>query len=363
MDLQDFLVRRDDLSQVRWEVAQTRDTTAEPLDEGAALLRVDRFSMSANNITYGLMGDAMQYWSFFPAPAGWGRIPVWGYANVVASRVPELREGERVYGYLPISAYLRVQPVRIRPGSFSDGSAHRSALPATYQRYEVVAPSDPAQEDLVALLRPLFGTGFLIDSWLAGQKQFGARQILLASASSKTALATAFMLSRRAGRDFTIVALTSEHNRAFCQRVGYYDRVVEYGQIESLGADVPSMLIDMAGNRDVLSRVHQHYAATLRHSTLVGLTHRGISLAEPGVALPGPQPEFFFAPTQVEAEVKAHGQEGFAARVGEAMRAFFGSARSWLEIEHGQGPAAIEAAYRKILDGKLEAHRGVILSP
>jgi Protein of unknown function (DUF2855) len=226
-----------------------------------------------------------------------------------------------------------------------------------------VAPSEPAQEDLIALLRPLFGTGFLIDSWLAEREQFGARQILVASASSKTALGTAFMLSRRPGRDFEVVALTSAGNRSFCERVGYYDRVVEYGQISSLDKDVPSMLVDMAGNRDVLAAVHRHYADALRHSTLVGLTHRALSLTEPGEPLPGPKPEFFFAPAHVETGVKAHGPENFAKRVGDGLNAFIASSRDWLEIEHGQGPAAIESAYRRILDGKLEPHRGVILSP
>ena len=361
MDPRDFLVRRDDLSSVRWDAAQT--TADQPLEEGAALLRVDRFSLSSNNITYGVLGDAMHYWSFFPAPAGWGRIPVWGYAEVVASRAGDLREGERVFGYLPISTYLRVQPARIDARGFSDASPHRSALPATYQRYDRVPPGDPALEDLRALLRPLFGTGFLIDSWLSECKQFGARQILLGSASSKTALATAFMLSRRPERDFAVIALTSARNRAFCERVGYYDRVVEYTQIESLPADLPSMLIDMAGDRDMLTRVHRHYAGNLRHSCLVGLTHRELSLTTPIEELPGPKPELFFAPAHAEAGIKAHGPEGFGKRVGKAQQAFFESTRSWLQLEHGQGPAAIEAAYRKIYEGMLEPQQGVILSP
>jgi hypothetical protein len=360
MDPRDFLVRKADLSEVRWDPAQI--TADQPLEDGAALLRVERFSLSSNNVTYGLLGDAMHYWNFFPAPVGWGRIPVWGYASVVESRVPELRGGDRVFGYLPISNYLRVKPASFNPHGFSDASEHRRALPAAYQRYDRVLPSPPGQEDLLALLRPLFGTGFLIDAWLGEREQFGARQILVSSASSKTALATAFMLSRRPDRAFEIIGLTSPRNRAFCERVGYYDRVVEYGQIESMAADVPSVLIDMAGDRDVLSAVHRHYAGALRHSALVGLTHRTVSLSEPQSLL-GPKPELFFAPTHVEAAIKAHGPDGFAKLVGEAQRAFLGSTQSWLEIEHGQGPEAIESAYRRVLDGKLEPHRGIILSP
>ncbi|HKP57410.1 MAG TPA: DUF2855 family protein, partial [Polyangiales bacterium] len=334
-----------------------------PLDDGAVLLRVDRFSLTANNITYAMMGDAMQYWGFFPAPAGWGRIPVWGYANVVASRCPDLREGERVFGYLPISTYAVMQPAAITALAFTDASPHRRALPATYQRYARVKPSDATEEDLHALMRPLFGTGFLIDAWLAERERFGAKQILLGSASSKTALATAFMLSRRQGRDFEVVALTSARNRAFCEKVGYYDRVIDYSQIQSLAANVPSMLVDMSGNREVLTTVHRHFAGNLRQSTLVGLTHRDPAVAQPAPDLPGPTPEFFFAPTHLEAGVKAHGPDGFAKLVGQALQAFLTSARAWIQIEHGSGPEAIESAYRRVLDGKLDPDRGIILSP
>ena len=56
MDARDFLIRRDDLSQVRWEPGLTRADAA--IEQGEALLRIDRFSLTANNITYAVMGDA-----------------------------------------------------------------------------------------------------------------------------------------------------------------------------------------------------------------------------------------------------------------------------------------------------------------
>src|SRR3712207_7802692 len=50
------------------------------------LFRSDRFGLTANNVTYAVMGDAIGYWSLFPASEdGWGRVPVWGYGDVVAS--------------------------------------------------------------------------------------------------------------------------------------------------------------------------------------------------------------------------------------------------------------------------------------
>lgn len=95
----DFVVARDDLRLTRFAPAQQPDNSE--LRRGEVLLQIERFGFSANNITYATLGEAMRYWQFFPAPAGWGRVPVWGYAAVAASAHDELEVGERVFGYLP----------------------------------------------------------------------------------------------------------------------------------------------------------------------------------------------------------------------------------------------------------------------
>ena len=94
------------------------------LTEGTALLRVDQFAVTANNVTYAAFGDMMSYWNFFPTgDDGWGIVPVWGFADVVESRCDGVREGERVYGYFPMSTHLVVEPHRVSATAFSDGSA------------------------------------------------------------------------------------------------------------------------------------------------------------------------------------------------------------------------------------------------
>ena len=76
----DFLVKRDDLRQCSIVESPTPE-----IGPGEALLRVVTFGMTANNVTYGVFGEAMSYWDFFPAAQGWGRIPVWGFAEVERS--------------------------------------------------------------------------------------------------------------------------------------------------------------------------------------------------------------------------------------------------------------------------------------
>src|SRR3954471_3501597 len=120
----DFLIKRDDLRQCR--VAESEPP---PPAAGEALLRISTFGLTANNITYAVMGEAMSYWDFFPAEDGWGRVPMWGFGEVEASEADGVEVGTRVYGYLPPSSQLLVRPKSANGNGFVDGSPHRAALP------------------------------------------------------------------------------------------------------------------------------------------------------------------------------------------------------------------------------------------
>ena len=114
----DFLIRRDDLRSTRFESAPgVHDVELGP---GQVLLAVDKFGFSANNITYAAFGETMRYWDFFPGPEGWGRLPVWGFADVVRSNVDGIQKGERIFGYLPLSTHLVIQPDSIKDAGFVD---------------------------------------------------------------------------------------------------------------------------------------------------------------------------------------------------------------------------------------------------
>ena len=97
----DFLVAKTDLRRT-----ELREVEPPPLADGEARLAIERFALTANNITYAVFGEAMRYWDFFPGPEGWGRIPVWGHARVEASNHPDLAVGQRFYGYYPMSTHL-----------------------------------------------------------------------------------------------------------------------------------------------------------------------------------------------------------------------------------------------------------------
>jgi len=182
---QRFLVDRSQLRETRVD-ADVPDATR-ALAPGEARLAVGPFALTANNVSYAQTGDTLGYWSFFPAPAGWGCIPVWGFADVVESRAEGVSVGERLYGYLPMATHLVIQPTRVSAGTIVDGAAHRKDLPAVYNQLLRCAADpgySPEREGVQALLKPLFATAFLIDDFFAEVDFFGAGQVLLSRGSS-----------------------------------------------------------------------------------------------------------------------------------------------------------------------------------
>jgi hypothetical protein len=349
-----------DLEVVRADLRRTR-VVERPVPEpapGEALLRVERFGLSANNVTYAVIGDALGYWSFFPADEPWGRIPVWGFGEVVAGDA--LEHGTRVFGYLPMSTHLMVTPDRVDEGGFVDAAPHRAALPRAYNAYRRTDTDpgyDPEREDEQILLRPLFFLSFLLDDFLATHALFGAETVVLSSASSKTALGIAFLV---AGRGVDVVALTSPRNVEFVEGVGVYERVVTYDDVGALG-DRPAVFADMAGNADVRRAVHEHYGDALRHSALVGATHQEPG-AQPDPGLPGPAPAFFFAPEQLRLRTREWGPAGVDERMGAAWRAFVDWCDGWLRIERGAGLDAVTRAYLAVVDGDVRPETGHVVT-
>jgi NADPH:quinone reductase-like Zn-dependent oxidoreductase len=352
----DFLIARDDLHNCRFE-----DAPAPEPGPGEALLRVDAFGLTSNNITYAMFGEAMSYWDFFPAPEGWGRVPVWGFAEVLASEVPELEAGARVFGYLPPSRELLVAPAHVSAHGFIDSSAHRAALPPAYNRY-ARTDADPLyeaeHEDEQMLLRPLFLTSYLIDDFLQDGDFFGAETIVLSSASSKTASALAFQLSLREG--VLVVGLTSSRSAEFARTLGVYDHVLAYDQLESLPTG-RAVYVDMAGDAELRAAVHGHYGEQLAHSAVVGATHHD-RMGQVPDALPGPRPTFFFAPDRVTKRAADWGADGLQQRMADAWHPYVAWVGGWLQVDHGHGADALQSAYLNLLDGRIDPARADVLS-
>ncbi len=356
MPMSDFLVKRNELRECR-----IADSEPPELEPGQALLRVDTFGLTANNITYAVMGEAMSYWDFFPAEDGWGRVPMWGFAEVERSEAEGVEAGTRVYGYLPPSSHLVVTPTAVDERGFTDGSAHRAVLPSAYQRY-LASDADPFYradtEAIQMLLRPLFFTSFLIDDQLADEGLTTRGPVLISSASAKTAIAAAFLLAERGGVE--VVGLTSARNAEFVEGLGIYGRTVTYDAIDSLERG-PATFVDIAGDGSLRHAVHSHFGDELAHSMVVGATHwEGL---EPGEGeLPGPAPAFFFAPDRVVKRSSDWGRVGLESAVAGAWHPFCEWTGGWLDVIRGEGFDAVRSAYLDVLEGDVRPKSAHVLS-
>src|SRR3954464_13351018 len=244
MQATEFVVARNDLQQCK--VIETQLPDAAALPDEALLVKVTRFAFTANNITYAVLGDRLKYWQLFPAPEGFGNVPVWGLGEVIASKHSAISVGETLFGYFPMATHLVIEAADVSKRTLRDPAAHRQGVAPVYNAYTRVS-GDPAfagkQGNYQALLRPLFMLSFLVDDFLAENEFYGARSVLLSSASSKTAFGLAHLL-HTLRKQVRVIGLTSAANTDFVKSLGCYDDVVTYDHVTSLPSDSPVAFVD-----------------------------------------------------------------------------------------------------------------------
>jgi hypothetical protein len=328
-------------------------------DDGQAVLRADRVGMTANNVTYAVLGESFRYWDFFPATdPSWGRVPLWGFCEVVASRAEGVDVGQRLYGYLPTASHLLVQPQRADARGFSDATAHRASLPSPYNAYALTTGDpayDPAREDLQVLYRPLFFTSFVLADFLVDGGTAGARTVVLSSASSKTAYGAAFLLQSAGVRT---VGLTSAGNVAFTQSLGCYDQVLPYDEVPALPEE-PTAYVDCAGSTPLRQALHDHLGGALVLDLVVGVTHQDSS---PAGRLAGARPSVFFAPDQMRKRTEDWGRAGLDDRFAQAWRSFVPAVEKWVDVQVGIGPQALREVWVEVLSGRSAPRTGHVVS-
>jgi hypothetical protein len=359
MNLTAFVVARDDLKQSQFIESELPDSPRLP-DE-ALLVKVDRFAFTANNITYAVLGDQLKYWSLFPAPHGFGNIPVWGFGEVIASNHPMIAIGERLFGYFPMATHVVMEAADVSKRGLRDAAAHRQGVAPVYNAYARVS-GDAAyagrQGDQQALLRPLFMLSFLVDDFLAENEFFGATSVILSSASSKTAFGLAHLLHRRDG--IRVIGLTSAANADYVASLGCYHEIVTYDRVSTMPNEGPVAFVDMAGNSELRARLHQHFGDGMKYSGRIGLTHRASSSDEP--PLPGAKPTWFFAPDQIRKRAKEWGPGGIEKRLSAAWAGFAPNLEKWLTIVDSRGCDAVQRVYLDTLSGRIPPDQGHMLS-
>jgi len=337
------------------------------LDNGEVMIAIDRVALTANSVSYALAGRSglMRFLDVFPAPEGEGRIPCWGYGEVVFSKHPEVNVGDRVYGFFPVSSHIIVSATAVTAAQFTDGQECRKVIAPFYSEYQYTRAQpgyNPELDSLVALFQPLFMTSFLLENYLIDHDFYGADQIVVTSASSKTAMGFGYLLKKNHSRHCTSVGLTSPGNLAFVKSLNCFDQVLSYEEIEQIDANASIALFDVAGNADVQRKVHSRMGEKILYSGGVGKTHWDNQTSQSSNTMPGPAPVFWSGPDQLMKMRSELGEAGFMTTAQISMQDFLATAMTWIKLDVTTGDEDVKNRFISFLDGGVGADEGCILS-
>jgi hypothetical protein len=368
--MSEFQTYKKDLTRSRLVETDKAEALAN-LKTGDVLVEIERFAFTANNVTYGAAGDTIGYWKFFPATANesgdWGCLPVWGFADITASKVDGLALGERIYGYFPPADFLVMSPIKVSPLRFMDGAAHRAELPAVYNNYLLMsgeANYDASTDNVRALLNPLHVTSFCLCDALQSEAYHGASQVVILSASSKTAIGLAQGLADEKSSP-RVIGVTSTTNREFVSSLGCYDEIIGYDQLMDIDDSRATVMVDMAGNRAVLGALHEALGDNMLSCISVGMTHwETLADNDPLAAKINRQrSSFFFAPAHIQKRVGDWGQDGFSQRAAAFMQTRMEQSAGWMRVETVADFEAFAKIYADVVVGVMNPNEGLIVLP
>lgn len=337
------------------------ETSAQSLSGDQIRVKLDKFGLTSNNVSYAVSGDMIGYWNYYPADDPWGKVPVWGIGEVIESGLDEFAVGERLYGFFPMATEVILTPGRVRPGSFMDVTSHRSELPALYNQYSRTQADPEFLQKMEAercLLFPLFITSFVLYDYLVDNDYFGADQVVIGSVSSKTGFGLAELLKKDGAKK--VIGMTSAGNVAFVESLGCCDQVLIYGDEGDIDTSFRAAYVDMSGNAKLTETLHTLLGDNMVESCMVGATHwekRGGTKD-----LPGAKPTFFFAPGQI-AKRDAEWGPGVLWNKGNAAGAEIAKKISdKMSIEVVVGAEAAADVWNAMLDNEVSPSRGLLVS-
>ena len=356
---------KNDLSKTR--IVQTKNPEIEAEEISVS---IESFAFTSNNVTYGVAGNTIGYWQFFKtiedANNEWGCIPVWGFAKIIKSNVDELIVGERLFGYFPPGDILNLKPIKVTNQGFADGKEHRKDLPAVYNNYLRLsgdANYDSSIDNIRSLLFPLHITSFCICDALQDEAYFGADQIIIVSASSKTAIGLAQGLKETSSA-LSIIGLTSQKNLGFVKNLGCYDEVITYDHLSNVNFNLKSVMVDMAGSREILGTLHGSLADNMLKCLTVGMTHWDNEVTAEdalGQAMLRERTEFFFAPAHIQKRVTDWGYEGYNQKTNDFMKARSNQSIDWMQVKKINGLKNFISTYEKFVSGDINPNEGIIV--
>ncbi|KAF2174081.1 hypothetical protein M409DRAFT_16354 [Zasmidium cellare ATCC 36951] len=158
------------------------------LEDGSILIRSALVSLTANNLSYAHLGAVLNWWDAYTVPSSlpapysddsqYGIVPVWGYAEILESKISGLTPGQILFGFWPshdLPVALRLKSADDCPGHFIEITDSRQNLMNLYNRYILrpdITPSSVSastpQTDSLAWQSIFLGAGRYISRYVFG---------------------------------------------------------------------------------------------------------------------------------------------------------------------------------------------------
>ena len=206
-------------------------------------------------------------------------------------------------------------------------------------------------------------TSFCLCDALAMESYYGASQVLITSASSKTGLGLAQGLNEHQNPP-RVVGLTASKNVSFVRELRCYDEVISYDYLDKLDVDAASVVVDMSGNAKILGSLNTLLGEHLLKCITVGMTHWNevnASLDSSDLPIANEKTEFFFAPAHIQKRIRDWGREEYEKKTDSFMKARVEQSNDWMNVREIEGLKGFAEVYRQMLEGDLDPSEGIIV--
>ena len=257
------------------------DETCSPLQPSSLRFRSRILGQTTNNLTYARMGQFMGWYDIYPLSSNtpapynnsevYGRISAWGYAEILESTVSEIKPGQTIFGYFPISTgvedirveYAEAQGQRINE-QLIVLDEHRQHLWKIYNRLTLCAPLSEIEQNpgihalgYDSLMQSLFGTSYNMSTyvfawdeanrthpsgkgtWTAADADLTDAAVVVLNASGKTGMSFAWALRNARPAQHqprTVIGVGSENSIATITSSGFYNGSVLNSATEATAA-------------------------------------------------------------------------------------------------------------------------------
>ena len=240
------------------------------------------------------------------------------------------------------------------------------------------------------LYRPLFWTSFWCEDWFFKSGYREANNILISSASSKTAFCLAYLIRKRFARGEippkNIIGLTSKRNMAFTIGLGLYDDVVEYDSFPTSKSLQISdgdkwLYVDVSANDALNKSIFAHFGSSDRLAASIALGMTNLSPSTPNTPSANwtlntfvdnddkrsrspslSSMEQFFMVEWLNVRKHQLKPREIHLLQDNAWREFMKDCVGWVKLESVLGAEAVKRAYERLAKGGLGPDQGFIWS-